>query len=113
MTAIDPDVRIVLEQVDASVPAPGGLDVAFHGFHFFADALPRAREEVTAELEAVRRGCGERAPRGPERGGPPVGERPAGRAGLGGTVAGVPLASGAGALLGDVLVQHAAGSCDL
>jgi acetyl esterase len=27
----------------------------FHGFHFFAGALPRAREEVTAELEAVRR----------------------------------------------------------
>jgi hypothetical protein len=25
MTAIDPDVRIVLEQVDASVPAPGGI----------------------------------------------------------------------------------------
>ncbi len=29
MTAIDPDVRAVLEQVDASVPAPGGFDVAF------------------------------------------------------------------------------------
>ena len=156
MTAIDPDVRAVLEQVDASVPAPGGCDVAFframaegspggpspvtlaavedavipgpacrvpvrfyrpepdgihpaivfvhgggfilrglppacihttaldplrddgvdyagrlrragvpaehrdaaglfHGFHFFADALPRAREEVTSELKAVQR----------------------------------------------------------
>lgn len=38
MTAIDPDVRIVLEQVDASVPAPGGFDVAF--FRAMAEGNP-------------------------------------------------------------------------
>jgi acetyl esterase len=38
MTAIDPDVQAVLEQVDASVPAPGGFDVAF--FRKMAEGSP-------------------------------------------------------------------------
>ncbi len=45
MTAIDPDVRAVVEQVDASVPAPGGFDVAF--FRAMAEGSPGGPSPVT------------------------------------------------------------------
>lgn len=42
---IDPDVQAVLEQVDASVPAPGGFDVAF--FRAMAEGSPGDPSPVT------------------------------------------------------------------
>jgi acetyl esterase len=50
MTAIDPDVRIVLEQMDASVPAPGGFDVAF--FRAMAEGNPGGPSSIA--LAAVQ-----------------------------------------------------------
>jgi len=71
MTAIDPDVRAVLEQVEASVPAPGGFDVAF--FRATAEGSPGGPSPVApaavedAVIPGGRRRAGALLPAGAGR----------------------------------------------